>query len=113
MSGSPSTSRAEKLTAEPLRPLDPSGETFRHELSELLHECLDDAPFKWEEIAQDLDVDASLLSHWANNRTPIPAFRIPELVAKIGPRFLRAIARECGYELVPLTHAKARREPGS
>lgn len=111
--GSPDTSRATKV--EPFQapaPKDSPETSDSQVLAEVLHDALDNAPFKWELIAHELDVDSSLLSHWTSHRGPMPAFRLIALTRCIGPGVLRWIARQCGFDLVPY-NAKARREPGS
>lgn len=99
---------------QPLQPQSPdhSGERWSREfrllVGDILRECLDDAPMKWEEVAERMGVESSLLSHWCSaERTPLPADRIPDLVRAIGPSFLRRIAKECGFNIIRLSRREA------
>lgn len=94
-------------SAERLFQASGRGGTTRIEVAGWLHECLDDAPMKWQEIADLMGVDASLLSHWCSGeRTPIPADRLAVLTAVIGPSFLRRLAKACGFGIYRLDEGR-------
>lgn len=72
-----------------------------------LHEVLDDCSGKWSFIADEIGLDVSLLSHWTSNRgRPMPAWRLIDFTRVCGPRSLRWVCRQCGYDLVPLETTK-------